>query len=142
MTRFFADACYWIALLHRNDQLHAAALAAQQEFRDPHIVTTDEVLTEVLNFYSSRGRQLRDAAVQVIEALRKDDHVTVVEQSRASFDGGLALYKSRADKEWSLVDCISFNLMNRDGITEALTYDHHFIQAGFSARLQAAPDNT
>jgi predicted nucleic acid-binding protein len=45
------------------------------------------------------------------------------------------LYRNRADKNWSLTDCISFVVMKRKGITEALTGDHHFEQAGFKALL-------
>jgi predicted nucleic acid-binding protein len=136
MTRIFADACYWIALLHRNDQLHAAADAARKQLKNAHLVTTDEVLAEVLNFFSGRGQQMRAAAAQAVEGLRKDIRVTVVEQSRATFDVGLGRYKRFADKEWSLADCVSFELMTRDSISEALTDDHHFEQAGFVARLR------
>jgi predicted nucleic acid-binding protein len=136
MTRIFADACYWIALLHRNDQLHATADATRRQLTNAHVVTTDEVLAEVLNYFSGRGEQLRAAAAQVVEGLRKDAHVTVVEQSRSTFDGGLGRYKRFADKEWSLVDCVSFELMMRDSIVEALTDDHHFEQAGFVAKLR------
>jgi uncharacterized protein len=42
---------------------------------------------------------------------------------------------SRRDKEWSLTDCISFVVMKERGLTEALTADHHFEQAGFKALL-------
>lgn len=136
MTRIFADACYWIALLHRNDQLHAAAKAAKKRFTNAEVVTTDEVLAEVLNFFSGQGQQMRSAAVQSVEGLRSDPRVTVVEQSRATFDGGLGRYKQYLDKEWSLADCVSFELMTRDSITDALTDDHHFEQAGFSAMLR------
>lgn len=136
MTRIFADANYWIALLNRKDQFHAAALAVQKTMRHVHVVTTDECLVEVLNFFSRSGQQGRAAAVQVIEALRHDPCVTVVEQSRATFDGGLSRYKRDGDKEYSLVDCVSFELMMRDSMTEALTEDHHFEQAGFVARLK------
>ncbi|HEX3599422.1 MAG TPA: PIN domain-containing protein [Lacipirellulaceae bacterium] len=136
MTRIFADSCYWIALLHRNDQLHVAADAARKQLRSAHIVTTDEVLSEVLNFFSARGKEVRAAAAQVVEDLRIDSRVTVVEQSRATFDGGLGRYKQFGDKEWSLADCVSFELMTRDSIGEALTNDHHFEQAGFTARLR------
>lgn len=136
MNRIFADACYWIALLHRNDQLHAVAHAARKQLKNAHVVTTDEVLAEVLNFFSSRGYQLRAVAAQTVEELRKDARVTVIEQSRATFDGGLGRYKQFADKEWSLADCVSFELMTRDSIAEALTNDHHFEQAGFVARLR------
>jgi predicted nucleic acid-binding protein len=135
MTRIFADACYWIALLHRNDQLHSAAVASRNELKNAQVVTTDEVLAEVLNFFSGRNQMMRALAVQVVEELRCDARATVVEQSRASFDRGLGLYKSRGDKQWSLVDCVSFELMRRDGIAEALTADQHFVQAGFVARF-------
>jgi predicted nucleic acid-binding protein len=136
MTRIFADACYWIALLHRNDKLHAAAIAARKHLKNAHVVTTDEVLAEVLTYFSWRGQQMRAIAVQTVEGLRKDARVTVVEQSRATFDGGLARYKRDRDKEYSLADCVSFELMTRDNMTEALTDDQHFEQAGFVARLK------
>lgn len=138
MNRIFADACYWIALLNRNDQLHETAVAAKKQLGNSQVITTDEVLTEVLNFSSRHGQQMRDAATQVVDGLRSDDRVTVVEQSRTSFDYGLSRYKKFLDKEWSLVDCVSFELMSRDSVSEALTNDHHFEQAGFLARLQTS----
>jgi hypothetical protein len=51
-------------------------------------------------------------------------------------DRGLALYAARPDKEWSLTDCVSFLVMQDHGVTEALTADHHFEQAGFVALLK------
>lgn len=49
---------------------------------------------------------------------------------------GIRLYEQRRDKQWSLTDCISFVVMKREGLTEALTGDHHFEQAGFVALLK------
>ena len=48
----------------------------------------------------------------------------------------MKLYLDRPDKEWSLTDCISFTVMNDEGLAESLTGDHHFEQAGFSALLK------
>jgi len=44
---------------------------------------------------------------------------------------GWQLYCDRLDKEWSLTDCVSIAVMERDQIKEAFTSDHHFEQAGF-----------
>jgi uncharacterized protein len=55
----------------------------------------------------------------------------VLPQSHASFQGGLALYERRPDKKYSLADCITMNVMKREGIKEILTNDHHFVQEGF-----------
>jgi uncharacterized protein len=52
--------------------------------------------------------------------------------------GALTLYEARADKLWGLTDCISFVVMQRRGLTEALTSDRHFHQAGFRALLLEA----
>jgi predicted nucleic acid-binding protein len=60
-----------------------------------------------------------------------DPLVMVRPQTHQSFLDGLALYKARLDKEYSLTDCISMNVMWQDGITEVLTHDDHFVQEGF-----------
>ena len=49
---------------------------------------------------------------------------------------GFDLYESRLDKDWSLTDCVSFAVMTQRGLTEALTADHHFEQAGFRAMFK------
>ena len=54
----------------------------------------------------------------------------------AVFEAGLELYLNRPDKDWSLTDCISFVVMEQEGLTEALTGDLHFEQAGFVALLK------
>lgn len=135
MKQVFADACYWIALLNRNDQLHSRALDTSASLRDARLVTTEEVLTEVLNFCSHRT-ELRTLAGEVVRGVLGDLRVQVLEQRHASFESGLALYVARADKGYSLTDCISFNAMQELGITDALTDDRHFQQAGFNCLLR------
>jgi len=49
----------------------------------------------------------------------------------------MALFQSRPDKEWGLTDCVSFVLMEREGVTQALAADVHFRQAGLEAMLLA-----
>ncbi|MBA3483059.1 MAG: type II toxin-antitoxin system VapC family toxin [Pirellulales bacterium] len=59
----------------------------------------------------------------------------IVPASAGLFNQGMVLFDSRADKEWSLTDCTSFVIMQERKITDALTADHHFAQAGFTALL-------
>jgi predicted nucleic acid-binding protein len=72
---------------------------------------------------------------QLSEELDRDADTTVIPASQELFDKGVELYDARPDKQWSLTDCISFVLMEQRGITEALTADRHFEQAGFVALL-------
>ena len=68
--------------------------------------------------------------------LQQQEKLTIIPASRELLDEGLNLYEDRPDKEWSLTDCISFVVMQREGLTEALTGDKHFEQAGFVSLLK------
>ena len=72
-----------------------------------------------------------------MSSIRSNPNVEVVPQTSLQFREAFDLYKNRADKEWSLTDCASFNLMKERGITEALALDVHFEQAGFVALLRS-----
>src|SRR5690349_16510316 len=126
MRRVFADAYYWVALLNDQDQGHAAALAAGRTLQGVVLVTTDEVLTEVLAYFSKQGRYLRQVAASFIDNILSDPAIVVRPQSHRSFLDGFALYKARPDKGYSLTDCTSMEAMRQEGLTEILTQDSHF----------------
>ncbi len=134
MRRVFADSLYWIALSHPRDQWHAAALAASQALRNAEIVTTDEVLSEFLTAFRHTP-QLRQTASRQADGVFVDPAISVIPQSRLSFEQGFALYKTRPDKAYSLVDCISMVTSRQEGIHEILTHDAHFTQEGFTLLL-------
>ena len=79
---------------------------------------------------------LRDLFVRLLAAIRSDPNVSILEASRESLDRGLMLFSQRPDKDWSVTDCISFDVMREFAITEALTADHHFEQAGLTILLK------
>jgi predicted nucleic acid-binding protein len=95
------------------------------------VVTTTWILLEV----GDALRQGRDRAVfsALLKDIADDPDTTVVPADQSAFDKALELFHSRPDKEWSLTDCTSFVTMQQNGLTEALTADHHFEQAGFAA---------
>lgn len=82
------------------------------------------------------ARGFKAEAVAIIENFLEAENMTVVPVTSELLAEGFALYRKYEDKEWGLVDCISFVVMQREGIAEALTYDHHFAQAGFVALLR------
>ena len=95
MRRVFADTYYWIALLNDRDQGHAAARAISQTLPQPGIVTTQEVLSEVLTYFSAHGRQVRQTVAAFIRQILTDPAITVHPQPSQSFLSGLALYGCR-----------------------------------------------
>jgi predicted nucleic acid-binding protein len=96
------------------------------------LVTTDEVLAEVLTFCSRNGPVWRGKAATMARRTRSNPDVDVLPQSRADFDAALGFYEARLDKSNSLTDCRSLLAMRALGISEALTNDHHFTQEGFT----------
>lgn len=131
----FLDSSYAIALSSPRDQhhAHAVALARQIEAEGRRLVTTRAVVLEIGNALAKQ--RYRTAAVALLDALERDPDAEVVPLSNDLFQRGWALYSRHQDKEWGLTDCISFTVMNERGLTEALTADDHFRQAGFRALL-------
>jgi uncharacterized protein len=130
MTAVFADTFYWVALTDPDDALYKDAVRLESEHAHSTIVTTDEVLSEFLTFFSSSAR-LRQCAVETVRALREDPRVRILAQSRTSFRAGFDLYAARLDKRYSLTDCASMQAMRSSGLTDVLTNDRHFEQEGF-----------
>ena len=130
MNEVFADAHFYIALLNPKDAFHAAALRAAGQIRR-RIVTTLWVLLEVGDALSAPALRRRTHAL--LTRIASDPNTMLIVDAHPWYERGLALYGSRDDKDWSLTDCISFDVMNARGITDALTGDHHFEQAGFRA---------
>jgi len=139
MRTLFVDAVYWIALLTPKDNLHeqAVSLSRALESDQTRLITTEMVLTEFLNAFAERGAALRRAGAELVFRLRQDANVRIVPQTNGQFEDALELYRNRHDKQWSHTDCASFRVMEEEGITEALSYDRHFEQAGFKALMRS-----
>lgn len=128
MSACFADTFYFIALLNKRDAHHARAMALNVSMRR-RLVTTSWVLTEVGDAMAeprNRGHFLR-----LVKLLRESPQTTIIPFSEELFEAALRLYAARPDKDWPITDCVSFVVMEREGIADALTRDAHFIQAGF-----------
>jgi predicted nucleic acid-binding protein len=136
MKRVFADTSYWIAVINRRDGLAGRAQEVRSRLGNARIVTTHEVLAELLNGFSEKhGAHLRSVAVAVVRAILDAPDVDVIGQSVESFLSGFGRYEDRPDKGYSLTDCVSMNAMDGERIHQVLTADRHFRQEGYDALL-------
>jgi len=133
MIERFADSFVFLAMLNQRDRKHRAAVAALSGSRDP-LVTTAWILTELADGLCAA--KSRTVFISLEARLKSDSRFTIVPASAQLYVDGLNLYRQRPDKDWSLTDCISFVVMHQRGMGEALTGDHHFEQAGFTALLK------
>jgi len=136
MKTVFADTGYWIALLDPQDTLNPKAIQCSMGLAQATICTSEMVLTEFLNHFAKRGTFLRRAAVSFIHSLQKTPAMAIAPQTSELYQQALLLYAQRPDQAWSHTDCASFCIMRQGGMTEALAYDKHFEQAGFTALLR------
>jgi len=131
----FADTFYWIALLNPADNWHQDARRIGQARPEFSLVTTEAVLTEMLNYFSGSGEKMREAAVALFDQAMTHANTVVLPQTRAVFIRGFELYKARPDKGYSLTDCLSMVEMRMRNIGDVLTHDRHFAQEGFNLLL-------
>lgn len=135
--RLFLDTVFIQALLSGRDQYHAQAQAFLPRVRAAaEVWVTEAVLVEVGN---ALGASNRMAAVTFIRQCYKTANMRVVSVDTSLLQEALDLYQSRSDKAWGLTDCISFVVMQRQGLIDALTADNHFTQAGYRTMLAEKP---
>lgn len=133
MKAQFADTYYLLALVNTKDKDHDAALRHSQG-RAQVLITTSWILVEFADALAATNSRI--SAARFIRGLQAEATIEIVPPTYAQFERALERYELRPDKEWSLTDCLSFLLMEERGITDALTADHHFEQAGFRALMR------
>lgn len=134
-SEVFLDASYAIALSSPTDEHHARAgeLAQRMETERTRLITTRAVILEIGNALARL--RYRRAAVELLDAMENDPTVEIVPVAERLFERAFHIYRERPDKEWGLTDCLSFVVMEDRELTETLTADDHFRQAGFRALL-------
>jgi hypothetical protein len=121
-----------VALVNPRDENHEKANELVDAYDKKPLLVTDAVLLEIGN---SLAKGYKQNAIEIIEEFLDSPEVEIVRLDETLFAKAFELYKSHTDKTWGLVDCISFVVMRERGITDALTSDKHFVQAGFRALM-------
>lgn len=139
----FADTSGWGAYLDRRERFHSLALATFSETfqTDGRLVTTNWILTELTELTALLASPLRiskPVQIRMLDLIRSDTGIEIVCIDLNLEAEAWSLWRTRPDKAWSLVDCSSFVLMHQRGLSDAITSDQHFEQAGFNRLLKPA----
>ena len=132
--RLFVDTSYLLALFNQRDQHHEAAIRLSGRFQQcRELWITEAILLEVGAAFRAPGQ--RPIAVRIWDQFHSDPRCRLVSISGSLLERAMEHFRRRADKPWSLTDCASFIVMSDHHLTDALTCDQHFVQAGFRALL-------
>lgn len=129
------DTSFVLALENKDDAHHDRAKALDEELlrQDAVLLLHWGILLEIADGYARIGRRAR--GLQLLAKFESEQGYRLHPITEPLLQEALTLYQARPDKDWGLTDCLSFVLMKHEGITEALTADLHFRQAGFTALL-------
>jgi len=138
VSEVFVDTAGWASLFVKTEPYHLQALRIFDNFEREGValITTNYVLAELIVLFHRPLRVPRPVLFYYIDTLKTAPYVHIVYVDQILDTAGWDLLKARPDKTWSLVDAVSFALMQKRNITEALTIDHHFAQAGFVPLLK------
>lgn len=129
----FLDTLFVVALVNRRDQYHRQAAELSERFEGYPFLTTDVVLLEIGN---ALARGYKQEAIEIIEEFLNSDETEIIHLTPELFQQAFDLYQTYHDKEWGLIDCVSFVVMRKRGIRQALTFDRHFSQSGFQVLMR------
>jgi uncharacterized protein len=140
MARVFVDTGGFVALLVAEDRMHSRANVLFESAARDHwtLVTTNAVVIETYSVLLARARDGRRTALAFLDAVAADPaQGLTVERIRAADEtAAIDLLRTHSDKDYSFCDALSFVVMERLGIREALAFDRHFREYGRFTILQ------
>ncbi len=136
MNKIFLDTSFAVALVSGKDAFHRVANSWSEKVESSgiQVITTQAIMLEIGNALSKSA--FRRIGIGMLNHFENDSKTQIISLTDELYDKAFELFSKRPDKEWGLVDCISFIVMQEQEITDALTADEHFTQAGFRALLR------
>lgn len=131
----FADTSFFFALAAKRDTAHEAAIKILgQLLRDQRgLVTTDYILDETLTL--TKARTNATVSLALLERIEKSKAIRLTQISFEQLESAKTYFRKHSDHAYSFTDCTSFVVMEELRLTEALTTDRHFLEAGFRPLL-------
>jgi len=123
----FVDTGAWFALAVRNDPDHAAAMRWLGQNHEP-LITTDYILAETATLIRMRDKTPRGhrLAVRIASSILEQEAAILRHVSSVDIQKAFQAFRNYSDHIFSFVDCTSFIIMERLGITHAFAFDSHF----------------
>jgi uncharacterized protein len=129
--KYFIDTSFIIALESVSDVNHLQSLIIWNNLHlqtDTYLIT-DYILDEILTFFNTKG--FHNKAIEIVENIQNSAKIEILQIDKKIFDNAFQFLKKSKDKTYSFTDCTSFVIMHKNKISNALSFDKHFIQAGF-----------
>jgi predicted nucleic acid-binding protein len=132
-AEFFVDTSAWYPLVVAKHPDHERLAARLRERIRAHrrLVTTNLVVAETHALLLRRVGHA--AALTFVRTVGEAPNVVVTSTPGFEQDATREWLARYADHDVSLTDAVSFVVMTRRRIREALSLDHHFAVAGFEA---------
>ena len=123
----FVDTGAWFAVAVRDDPDHTTAMRWLARNREP-LVTTDYVLAETATLIRMRDKTARGhrLAVRLATSILKEEAAMLQDVTGQDLQQALIVFRNYTDHLLSFVDCTSFAVIERLGITHAFAFDRHF----------------
>jgi predicted nucleic acid-binding protein len=134
--KVFVDTSAWLALVNKSDAAHQKARKVRDTLLKFHsqFLVTNYVMVEIANALSRIP--YKETAVKLISSIEMSENIHIIEINKEIYKKAWQVYSTYLDKDWSLTDCTSFEVMRERRITEAFTTDKHFEQAGFDILIK------
>jgi hypothetical protein len=126
-VKVFIDTSFYFARLMPQDQAHSKAIKVVKSDIIP--ITSSLIVSETVALLQSRG--FLSAAIEFLRETRSSPYVQVVQIDSVIQSEAWDLFVRYGATGANPVDCSSFAVMRRMGITKAFTFDRHFRAAGF-----------
>jgi predicted nucleic acid-binding protein len=136
--KVFVDSSGLYALADRRDSSHAQAKERVSKLLESGtgLVLTDYIVDEACTLAKVRAGS--DAALRLLEIVERSRAIEMLWIGIEHFEAAKAFFRRHADHGYSFTDCTSFVVMDKLRIRDALTSDHHFVEAGFRLLLKPA----